>query len=180
MEEVELNSKSRFKHPEVPVSETFLNEEYGNDYDIHIVDRSGINDNESSVGEYNLEIQEEEGGEEEEQEWDKKVPNSDPDINVIAKLNNMVRRTKKIPVEDAIEWVESQLHDMRLAQEKEMIATEYRELQAQMKLLEDAILDDPDQEEHEVVGVMSDSQRTKDMVMKQHFKSNNIEKLRQK
>ena len=111
---------------------------------------------------------------------------ADPDEELVLALQTKSLK-KKITVDDAVAWVESQLHDAHLLEEEETIASEYEILKKQMeemeqehmKVLEEAA-NDPDQEERQVTEMMSDAQRTRDTIMKQHFKgTNKIDKLRQ-
>ena len=171
MDEKELRSKSRLKHPELPVPEVLDSQSADGVVDEGDGDSEDERRSHSSVDSSVARIQE---------VWEKQSTNSDPDKQVVAKLQEKARKTKKVSTEDAISWVEDQLHGLRLVQEEDTIAREYEQLQAEMELLEGHIGDDPDQEEHEVVSIMNDSQRTRDTVMKQHFKGNKIEKLRDK
>jgi hypothetical protein len=111
---------------------------------------------------------------------------ADPDEELVLALQTKSLK-KKITVDDAVAWVESQLHDVHLLEEEETIASEYEILKKQMeemeqehmKVLEEAA-NDPDQEERQVTEMMSDAQRTRDTIMKQHYKgTNKIDKLRQ-
>ena len=111
---------------------------------------------------------------------------ADPDEELVLALQTKSLK-KKITVDDAVAWVESQLYDVHLLEEEETISSEYEILKKQMeemeqehmKVLEEAA-NDPDQEERQVTEMMSDAQRTRDTIMKQHFKgTNKIDKLRQ-
>ena len=97
---------------------------------------------------------------------------------------------KKITVDDAVEWVQSQLYEFHLANEEKEIHSEYEELRRHVeeltekhqKLLEeeDDYDKDSDKEEYDVQHFMDDSQRTMDMQMKQHAEMNKIKELMKK
>ena len=116
-----------------------------------------------------------------------KLESVDPEEDLVSILQAKTKIKKKISVDDAVAWVESQLHDVRLMEEEEIITSEYENLKRQMERLEEEHMkalaeaeNDPDQEERQVTDMMSDAQRTRDTIMKQHFKgTNKIEKLRQ-
>ena len=108
--------------------------------------------------------------------------NNDEDTEAVKNVQKKVSRRKFTDAE-AIEWVEEQIHHMRLKEEEDAIAAEYAELQQQMANLETAheeALKEPDQEERQIQMMMSTVEKEHDAEMLTHKNKDNqkLEKVK--